>query len=377
MFRKGGACVLALLCAITCAGLLLAEEYPTTVLRPSSDDAIQSAGRWFGQPQLRLTSYGEAVAGDCGCGQADGCCPQGGCGCALGDCCACDPGLVAFVEWTNWKVRSKALTFGCLERQIQIEQQTITALDSLSISLPRRDGVRVGLGYRFPSCWDIIWIYTYYYTNDETSIQRPMRSELVMPVSLAWYGIQYPFSVEQLEARTSFKYDVNDLEIGRRFILGDCANVRLFGGFRWAILHQEANFGIVTEGGDYPTVLDLATRTRVDAYGLRMGAEGRWQLGGSGISVFGRGAGSVLAGIFDTEASMISSGGSYIYRQQATRALPVLEAAAGVAWSCNNLDVSAGYEMATWFNLAAMGFNPSPDNNVLLDGFFVRLAYRY
>lgn len=376
MLRKGGVCLLALLCAVTCAGLLLADEYQTTVLRPANDDAIQSAGRWFGQPQLRLTSYGEAVAGDCGCGQADGCCPQNGCGCTLGACCACDPGLVAFVEWTNWKVRSKALTFGYLQRQVQLEQQTITAVDSLSISLPRRDGVRVGLGYRFPSCWDVLWVYTYYYTNDETDITTSPQATLLMPIARPWANTGLSLQVGTLDMRTYFKYDVNDMEIGRRFILGDCANVRLFGGFRWAIIHQQADFSGL-EGTETQRAFTLTKRTRTDAYGLRMGGEGRWQLGGSGISVFGRGAGSVLAGIFDTETSTYIQNARVLYRQEATRALPVLEAAAGVAWSRNNLDISGGYEMATWFNLASFTPGNVADNNLLLDGFFVRLAYRY
>lgn len=179
-----------------------------------------------------------------------------------------------------------------------------------------------------------------------------------------------------MDMRTSFKYDVNDLEIGRRFILGDCANVRLFGGFRWAIIHQQAYFSGL-EGTETQRAFNLTKRSRADAYGLRMGGEGRWQLGGSGISVFGRGAGSVLAGIFDTETSWTIQNARFVYSQEATRALPVLEAAAGVAWSRNNLDISGGYEMATWFNLASITPGNVAHNNLLLDGFFVRLAYRY
>ncbi len=375
MHNLRGVCLVALLCALCGGALLSADEYQTTVFRGGADDAIHSAGAWLDQPQLRLTSFGEAGAkGSCVVG--DACGPQNGAGCDLGACCACDPGLVAFVEWTNWKVRSKALTFGYLQTTTQLEQRTVTNLDSLSISLPRRDGIRVGLGYRFPSCWDVIWTYAYYYTNDETSITTPVDAVLLMPISRAWRGDTNLLNVNAIQARTAFKYDVNDLEIGRRFILGDCANLRLFGGFRWAIISQEESINGL-EGNETPTTFALTRRTRVDAYGLRMGGEGRWQLGGSGISVFGRGAGSVLAGIFDTESTALLQGGYLVYRQEATRALPVLEAAAGVAWSLNNLDVSAGYEMATWFNLASFSPGAVPDNNLLLDGFFVRLAYRY
>ena len=68
--------------------------------------------------------------------------------------------------------------------------------------------------------------------------------------------------------------------------------------------------------------------------------------------------------------------------------MPVLEAAAGIAWCHNNWEFSGGYEMSVWFNQAVtytyyINYNDNSGGftrtyqDTLLDGFFGRIAYKF
>ena len=56
------------------------------------------------------------------------------------------------------------------------------------------------------------------------------------------------------------------------------------------------------------------------------------------------------------------------------QAIPVIETAAGVAWSYGMWQFAAGYELTNWFNLAEID---RASYDLLLDGFFVRLGVAY
>jgi hypothetical protein len=108
---------------------------------------------------------------------------------------------------------------------------------------------------------------------------------------------------------------------------------------------------------------------------LRIGAEGRWNLP-RGFSLFGRAAGSVLVGnvrvqqqeIDEIEGTILDFSDSY------HQAIPVIETAAGVAWTHGMWQIAGGYELTNWFNLAEID---RASYDLLLDGFFVRLSVAY
>ena len=54
-----------------------------------------------------------------------------------------------------------------------------------------------------------------------------------------------------------------------------------------------------------------------------------------------------------------------------TQVVPVTEAAAGIGWRYGVWEVSGGYEMSDWFNLAQANRS---SQSLLLDGCFVRIA---
>ena len=54
--------------------------------------------------------------------------------------------------------------------------------------------------------------------------------------------------------------------------------------------------------------------------------------------------------------------------------VPVLEAAAGIAWGWGPWEISGGYEMSNWFNMADIDRS---SQSLFIDGAFVRLAFSH
>jgi hypothetical protein len=253
---------------------------------------------------------------------------------AGGDCCvpACyrDPGLIVFADYLNWKARSDSLEF--VERSIYGDTTSTTEADY--VSLPQQSGIRAGLGYRFASQWDVAWIYTYYFTSGQNAANAAPGVYLTVPASP--FGPYY--SVTSVVALTKLRYNVNDLEIGRWISLDDHVDLRPFGGFRYAVTESSGHEDFTNAWEQ--TLTDI--HSKMDAYGIRLGGEGRWRIGNGNLSLFGRGAGSVLAGRFENVGTIGPTRdyyGTRVYRHNDTHAVCVMEAAAGVAYQYGNWEL--------------------------------------
>ena len=288
----------------------------------------------------------------------------------------CDTGVIGYLEYMYMGAKRDGLDVALVGTPVL---GGAGALSTVEAQLGRDSGFRIGLGYQFANCWDATWNYTYFYTDGATlltaSVADPVTPTQIMGVGpgTSTYG-DFAFA-------STLKYQVNDLEFGRWIRLDDSAAIRLFGGFRWAIIDQQlaqtwtdaGSWGAVNTGASLGTI-------NMDGYGLRLGSEGRLNLP-SGISVFGKGAASVLSGHFQYAVSEVNVDGfattsTLVSTEATTQAVPVLEAALGVAWTRNNLEVSLGYELSAWFNMGNRYTPVGPvSNDLLLDGLFVRAAY--
>ena len=147
------------------------------------------------------------------------------------------------------------------------------------------------------------------------------------------------------------------------------ADFRLFAGFRWATLDQDRHIHTTTHnGGGYPDIVgDVWEQDVLSAYGIGVGGESRWRLGQSGFSLFARGE---VFGLVGFEATP-----SY----QASIGIPVIETAAGLSWKRGHWEFSGGYEISIWPGVWGQvstyaGSNLTSDN-LILDGFFARVAF--
>jgi hypothetical protein len=254
-----------------------------------------------------------------------------------------------------------------------------------ALELESNTGFRLGFGRLFSSGWDATVTYTYFHTSDNQDISAPMGGRL-------WAHRIHPNNGQAFgnaAASANLDMDVFDLEGGYWFRPNDCISTRVFGGIRAANVDQ--TFGIaytnpLTGGGAANTVINESVR--MDGYGVRVGGEGHWWIR-ERLSIFARGAGSVLVGDFHTRYQETGAANrtpidvTYEYFQ----AVPVLETALGVNYQRGNWSFQGGYELATWFNMAnRVSFHEntnnqnnatfsSGSNDLLLDGLFGRVVF--
>lgn len=245
-----------------------------------------------------------------------------------------------------------------------------------SLDFGQASGVRAGIGYLFPSGWDLTGNYTYFHNSASAFAEEPAGGNL-------WATRSHPNVNQEAEtaaATGSFKYDVFDLEAGYGYRFNESVAIRPFGGLRWANIDQ--NLNVRYDGRDFDDgVVD--NNLTMNGFGFRLGMDGYWHLG-HGWSLFGRGAGSVMYGKFQSRLLETNfSGADTIVnvKDNYNQAVPVLETAMGAAWQYEEFQFAVGYELNNWFNLGNRSMFPDnahegayapASNSVLLNGYFFR-----
>jgi hypothetical protein len=295
-------------------------------------------------------------------------------------------GPTAYIDYLHWGAHRQGMDIAILSDSPVAGTNVLRQSD---IGFGRDGGVRVGLGYQFEGGWEASWNYAYFSTDGRLLVDAAAHDS-VTPTQLfnpfATLGIDNGV----LTADARLNYNVNDLEVGRWFAVNETASLRLFGGFRWAIIDQRLNQAYEFDVNGADVAGSSVAKINMSGYGLRLGSEGRWGIG-RGFSLFGKGAVSVLSGHFSHSSyetwtrTGVADPAVIDLRENTTQIVPVLEAAAGVNWTWNQVEITAGYELAGWLNMAnryninspvGNGFAAAPSSNdLLLDGLFLRLAY--
>lgn len=282
---------------------------------------------------------------------------------------------IAKVDYLNWTVNRQGLDFAI---STDGTAQAVGNGNVHNLDFGRASGVRAGIGYLFPSGWDLTGNYTYFHNSASGFVEEPAGGNL-------WATRSHP-NVNQ-EAATaaasgSFNYDVFDLEAGYGYRFNESLAIRPFGGIRWANIDQ--NLNVRYDGRDFDDAV-VDNNLTMKGFGFRLGMDGYWHIG-RGWSVFGRTAGSVMCGNFSSRLLETNfSGADTIVnvRDQYTQAVPVFETSLGGAWQYEDFQFAAGYELNNWFNLGDRsmfadnvheGAYAPASNSVLLHGFFVRCS---
>ena len=339
---------------------------------------------WLGIGSLGLAQEMSLVNGDSpdaaviptafqegACPEADHACCAGCFAGSLDPCsiCCCNTGLIGYVEYVNWQARRRGMDYASFLDPVWLTPRSIESLE-----YDRDSGFRVGLGYRFATCWEVSWNYTYFHTDTSGGIQAE-DGPGILNSTRSYLDVRSPIGTpfDTVWAEAELQYDVHDIEVGRHVLLNQTTAVRLFGSFRWARIDQGLRIShtyrdIFANG----VTGRISNPTGMNGYGIRLGAEGHWT-SGCGVRLFGRGAASVLVGDFHTrQVEMDEIEGAIIdFSEDYTQAVPVLEVALGAAWSRGPFEISGGYELSSWFNMAEVGRS---SYDLVFDGFFVRLA---
>ncbi|GEM_PF-3266941 len=247
----------------------------------------------------------------------------------------------------------------------------------------RGAGIRVGITYQPPSsALDIAVAYTSLVTSGKDSAIAPANGFLFSTLSSPRQNERAGIA----SASAALDYNNTDLELGYKFRVGKSLGLRLFGGLKFASINQDLDAkydqfdyvnGRIKIGNDF------------SGFGPRVGAEAKLMLG-SGFSIFGRGAASILIGdLTSTYRETDNNGADLIAnlkRSQSSHTVPVLEAAIGLDWQAPlgkqaKINLSAGYEYQHWFNTSedlrfVNASNPGlisrSNGDLSLDGFFVK-----
>jgi len=286
------------------------------------------------------------------------------------------PGWLVSVDYLNWDLHQRGTDFAVTtdDSALSIGEGSVHHLE-----MDRDLGFRLNAGYRFATGWELAAGYTYFATSATATAAESAGGNM-------WATRIHPNDNEEAataDAARWFDYNVFDLEARSPWLRSCPVAVQWFGGLRWADVEQD--FQVTYDGYDFDDGV-YSNRTNMTAFGLRLGAESQWRWSAN-WALFGSAAGSILYGRFHTQLLETNvSGADTIVdvRDDYRQAVPVLDAAVGVAWNRGPLQIRGGYEMANWFNLADRSMFPDDVHegaytplaeDVLLEGFFLRLAY--
>jgi hypothetical protein len=286
------------------------------------------------------------------------------------------PGWLVSVDYLYWDLHRRGSDFALTtdDSALAVGRGAVHHLE-----MDRDSGFRLNAGYRFATGWELAAGYTYFATSASAAAAEPAGGNM-------WATRSHPNDNEEAataDAAGSFDYNVFDLEARSPWLQSCPVALRWFGGLRWSDVEQD--FQAAYDGYDFDDSV-YRNRTNMTGFGLRLGAESQWRWNAN-WSLFGSAAGSVLYGRFHTQMLETNVGGADTIvdvRDDYRQAVPVLEAAVGVAWNRGPVQIRAGYEMANWFNLADRSLFPDDVHegayaplaeDVLLEGLFLRLAY--
>jgi hypothetical protein len=156
--------------------------------------------------------------------------------------------------------------------------------DFQNIKTPYAPGAKVGLGYNLPGDgWDLFLNWTWLHSHSHLSMQAKgektitVFSELIAPSS---------FTATRLHSHGTIALNVEDLELGRNFFVGNSVSLRPFGGVKAFYLKHSIKTNYTT---GHSSIKDQAW-----GIGPRMGVSSRWALGSSHVAFLLNAAGSLV-----------------------------------------------------------------------------------
>ncbi|QDS88711.1 hypothetical protein EC9_29030 [Rosistilla ulvae] len=287
-------------------------------------------------------------------------------------------GWNASVDYLNWTVRRRGLDYAITTDD---STRAVGAGDVHNVSFGSDSGIRAGLHYTTAVGWEIGFRYTHFGIDAASSAAAPGGGNM-------WATRSHPNENEEARTASAFAnldYDVFDLELSRWFLINRVAAIQFLGGLRWASIDQDLR--IDYDGDDF-TNAQVFNRGSVDGFGVRLGALAQWRLS-YGVSLFARGAGTIAYGKFENHLLETNLNGADTIVDVTDRyeqALPAIEAAAGISWRCDHIELACGYELTNWFDVsdrsmfvdsAHEGAYSPNSMNLLLDGVFARFAFLY
>ena len=328
-------------------------------------------------------------------GQLTGCYEcQAGCDASFHENCApccCSPhaGWSVFADWLYLRVSRDGLDFAALNDP----GPTTEILGPTELFRAEPDyesGLRIGANYVTCCGWGLGIAYTAFDTSAEASLFDPTGTAGATRIHPDAVDVG-DGDIQRANTRYDFELDVIDVDFGYWVDLNCCAAFHFFGGFRMAYIDQRMNTRY-ENGGPTDTVFVRETND-MDAYGLTVGAAGRWNVCRN-LSLFGRARAGLMAGSFrrsnferdsDDAADDLVNVDATSRDRHVVSSLEVTGGLASTVYaSCGtSLTVEAGYELQSWMNMADFiqfhddvmeASHSRNQSSIGLDGFYLRLV---
>lgn len=248
-------------------------------------------------------------------------------------------------------------------------------------------GGHIDIGYNFAGDGRYVKLgYTHLTTNDSEDTHRDSGSILngigfgaassgVTPTVVTAVNptssTNFPNGWDSAEGKVEYEYDAVDLVFGQRFDFGQKVTLDAFGGLRYASLELEdsAEYRVAPPAGSAITVSEqafLEMESEFHGIGPRAGMNAQVRLG-SGFSIVGTFAGSLLVGEFEEHAHRrqdvitIANNNTVTnitndHITDETRVVPELDARIGVNYTASftpdtAVGIELGYEVVNYFDV--------------------------
>ncbi|MDN3506399.1 MAG: Lpg1974 family pore-forming outer membrane protein [Simkaniaceae bacterium] len=237
----------------------------------------------------------------------------------------CDWGVTVSAEFLYWYAVENRLPIAM--RTLGFVPQGADVIPGAELAVPNKNiymdsswdpGFRVGAG--FNSCcdgWDFLVQYTYYRnTNKKGLSEAAVQGGFFIPpggdflFTSPWIEtfLPVPFLFDQVNAKWKLDYNVLDLEIGRKFWLSPCFNLRLFTGLKGSWIRTQYD---LLQERDLATLDSTAIvggffldnfKNTFRGVGLTLGLDPTWHFSRC-FSLYGSADFSLLWGKYDGDRS--------------------------------------------------------------------------
>lgn len=205
-------------------------------------------------------------------------------------------------------------------------------------------GFRIAVGYRFDADREMRVGYTLW-NHGAHAAEQARGDERLFPT------LTHPaliIEADSVRAASNLNLNVLDLELARRYGLGEGIQTRIFFGPRFAQLDQKLT--ATHEGGDVTTDV-VRRRVKFDGGGMRLGGDADLTLLDN-LGMFVRGSAGVVAGRFRSSLEESVNGFNLLnISDRLNRTVPMADLGFGVTYQRGGMRLSVGYEFQNWFGV--------------------------
>lgn len=281
-------------------------------------------------------------------------------------------GVYLFVDPLYWHTKVGGTEFAATEENGSQVAQVI--LPQANGVLKGNDfnwdwGVRVGIGANFAhDCWDANINYTWYETNQTTSVIKRF------PAAVRTTRLAENIFAQSAKSSYNVNYNNVNLELGRHYFQSKTVSVQPHIGLKaaWLDLMQHIFYTITFPTLNSPfegTQLKINDKSFLFGIGPRAGINAEWYVG-DGFSIAGRLAGALLYGYSralhhqkaDENSNNFGDNLSRMIRSKTHLYVPTAQAFLGLIWErflferTKHLTLGAGYEVEYYWRANQMTY---------------------